>query len=251
MRAYGLAVYGGFLAVFTYFIGWVEDLGVPRTIEEGPAGPTALAVTVDLMLLSLFGVQHSVMARPWFKRLWTRVVPAPVERTTYVLLSTATLLLVMWLWRPLPEAVWDVELTGLRAVGYTVSFAGWALVLLSTFAIDHADMFGLSQVRRHHAGQPPEAPALATPVLYRVVRHPLYLGFLVAFWAAPTMSLGRLLFAAVMTGYVLVGVRLEERDLVGAFGDDYHAYRSRTPMLTPRLVPRPPKRTPATRTEPT
>ena len=247
MRAYGFVVYGAFLAGFVYFIGWVEGLVVPRTIDEGPAGPTALAIVVDLLLLGLFAAQHSVMARPWFKRHWTRVVPAPVERSTYVLLATAVLVVVMWLWRPLPEAVWETDSTAVRAVAYAVSFAGWGLVLLSTFAIDHADMFGLSQVQRHHAGSPPAAPTLATPLLYRVVRHPLYLGFLVAFWVAPTMSAGRLLFAVAMTGYVLMAVQFEERDLVGAFGDHYRAYRRHTPML----IPRRPKRIQTPRTEPT
>ncbi len=249
MRAYGLAVYGGFLAVFVYFIGWVDGLVVPRTIDEGPAGSTAWAIIVDLLLLGMFAVQHSVMARPWFKRLWTRVVPAPAERSTYVLLATVTLALVMWLWRPLPDAVWDVDPTAARAAVYAVSFAGWGLVLLSTFAIDHYDLFGVSQVLRHHDRRSPDEPTFVTPLLYRVVRHPLYLGFLIAFWAAPAMSAGRLLFAAAMTGYVLVAIRLEERDLVGTFGDRYRAYRQRVPGLIPRV----PKRvdTPRAATSPT
>ena len=247
MRAYGFFVYGAFLAGFVYFIGWVEGLVVPRTIDEGPAGSIAWAIVVNVLLLGVFAAQHSVMARPWFKRLWTRVVPEPVERSTYVLLATAVLVVVMWLWRPLPETVWETDSTAVRAVAYAVSFAGWGLVLLSTFAIDHADMFGLSQVQRHRAGSPPAAPTLATPLLYRVVRHPLYLGFLVAFWVAPTMSAGRLLFAAAMTGYVLMAVQFEERDLVGAFGDHYRAYRRHTPML----IPRRPKRIQTSRTEPT
>lgn len=252
MRAYGLVVYGGFLAVFVYFIGWVDGLVVPRTIDEGPTGSTAWAIVVDLLLLSAFAVQHSVMARPWFKRLWTRIVPAAAERSTYVLLTSVTLALVMWLWRPLPDAAWDADQAAVRAAVYAVSFAGWALVLLSTFAIDHYDLFGVRQVLRHHDDRSPDEPTLVTPLLYRVVRHPLYLGFLIAFWAAPTMSAGRLLFAAAMTGYVLVAIRLEERDLVGTFGDRYRAYRRRVPGLIPRL----PKRvdtapTATSRTEPT
>ena len=238
MRAYGFFVYGAFLAGFVYFIGWVEGLLVPRTIDEGPAGPTALAIVVDLLLLGLFAAQHSVMARPWFKRLWTRVVPAPVERSTYVLLATAVLVVVMWLWRPLPEAVWETDSTAVRAVAYAVSFAGWGLVLLSTFAIDHADMFGLSQVQRHHAGSPPAAPTLATPLLYRVVRHPLYLGFLVAFWVAPTMSAGRLLFAAGddrlrPDGGAVRGARPGRR---------LRRRLPRLPQRVPGLIPRLPKR---------
>jgi methanethiol S-methyltransferase len=234
MRVYGFVVYGAFLGAFVYFIGWVEGLLVPRTIDEGPAGSTALAIVVDVLLLGVFAAQHSVMARPWFKRHWTRIVPPAAERSTYVLLATAVLVLLMWLWRPIPDVVWEIDPTAVRAVLYAVSFAGWGLALLSTFAIDHADMFGLSQVQRHHTGSPPTAPALATPLLYRVVRHPLYLGFLVAFWVAPTMSEGRLLFAAVMTVYVLMAVQFEERDLVGTFGDHYRAYRRQTPMLIPR-----------------
>jgi methanethiol S-methyltransferase len=245
-------VYAGFLAGFVYFIGWVEGLVVPRTIDEGPAGATAWAIVVDLLLLSAFAAQHSVMARPWFKRLWTRVAPAAAERSTYVLLATVTLALMMWLWRPLPGTVWDADQVAVRTAVYAVSFAGWALVLLSTFAIDHYDLFGVRQVLRHHDGGAPEEPTLVTPLLYRVVRHPLYLGFLIAFWAAPTMSAGRLLFAAAMTGYVLVAIRLEERDLVGVFGDRYRAYRQRVPGLIPHLRTRVNTARPATsRTEPT
>ena len=234
MTAYGVAVYVCFLAVFAYFIGWVEAIAVPRTINDGPGAETATAIVIDLVLLGSFTVQHSVMARPAFKRMWTRVVPAPVERSTYVLLATLTLAVVMWQWRPLPDVLWDLASPAPRTVAYVVTFGGWALVLASTFMIDHLDLFGLRQVLRHHAGESPSQPTFVTPWLYRRVRHPLYLGFLLAFWAAPTMTEGRLLFASVMSVYIVGAVRLEERDLVSTFGDQYRSYRQTTPRLLPR-----------------
>lgn len=234
MAAYGVVVYFTFLAVFAYLIGWVEGLVVPRTIDEGPAASLTTAILVDLAVLSVFAVQHSAMARPAFKRRWTRAVPAPVERSTYVLFATVAVALVMSQWRPLPDAIWDVEPTALRAAIYAVSFVGWGMVLLSTFLIDHFDLFGLRPVLRHRASKPATDSAFVTPSLYRVVRHPLYLGFLVAFWAAPSMTRGRLLFAVVLSAYVLVAIRLEEHDLVETFGERYRTYRRQTPMLIPR-----------------
>ena len=233
MAGYGAVSYLLFLLVFLYSIGWVEGLVVPRDINEGPAASTAVAIVIDLILLSIFAVQHSVMARPAFKRVWTRIVPEPIERSTYVLAATAALALIMWLWRPLPAEVWHVPATPARIVLYAISLAGWALVLISTFAIDHFDLFGVRQVVRHLRGQPGADPDFRTPALYRTVRHPLYLGFVIAFWAAPTMTAGRLLFAAVTTGYILVAVRFEEHDLVGVFGDRYRNYRRQVPMLVP------------------
>ena len=177
MRAYGFVVYGAFLGAFVYFIGWVEGLMVPRTIDEGPAGPTAWAIVVDVLLLGVFAAQHSVMARPWFKRHWTRIVPPAAERSTYVLLATAVLVLLMWLWRPIPDVVWETDATAVRAVLYAVSFAGWGLALLSTFAIDHADMFGLTPgaapprrqpAGRAGAGDAPALPRRTPPALPRV-----------------------------------------------------------------------------------
>ena len=235
MTGYGMLAYGAFLVVFLYAIGWVEGLVVPRTIDEGPAAPTAVAVVIDLALLSIFAVQHSVMARPWFKRRWTRIVPPPIERATYVLFATAALALVMWQWRPLPQQVWDVETMWLRVVLYAVSLGGFALVLTSTFAIDHFDLFGVRQVIRNQLGMPAATAEFLTPRLYRIVRHPLYAGFLIAFWVAPTMSVGGLMFAAVTTVYILVAVQLEEHDLIGTFGDRYRTYRTQVPMLVPRL----------------
>lgn len=234
MTGYGILAYIAFLTVLLYAIGWVEGLLVPRSIDEGPQGSAAVAVTIDLLLLAVFAVQHSVMARPAFKRSWTRLVPAAVERSTFVLFASAALALLMWLWRPLPDRIWDLDAMPIRVALYGISVGGWVLVLVATFAIDHFDLFGVRQVLRNHAGKPPLRPEFRTPPVYRVIRHPLYLGFLVAFWAAPTMTVGHLLFAAVTTGYILIAVRLEEHDLIGTFGDRYSEYRARVPMFVPR-----------------
>jgi methanethiol S-methyltransferase len=235
MTSHGVIAYTLFLLVFLYAIGWVERLLVPRTIDEGPRAPAAVAVLVNLALLSLFAAQHSVMARPWFKKRWTRIVPAAIERSTYVLLATGALALLMWQWRPLPQQIWDVELPALRVALYAVSLGGFGLVLASTFAIDHFDLFGLRQVIRNQRGQQPAQADFRTPWLYRMVRHPLYLGFIIAFWVAPTMTVGHLMFAVVTTAYIVVAVQFEEHDLIGAFGDRYRSYRTRVPMLVPRL----------------
>ncbi|MEU2006767.1 methanethiol S-methyltransferase [Rhodococcus sp. NPDC019627] len=235
ITAYGMVVYATFLIVFVYAIGWVEGLVVPHTIDDGPDAPVVVAVVIDLALLTVFAMQHSVMARPWFKRRWTRIVPQPMERSTYVLFATAALALLMWQWRPLPEQIWNVETTWIRVTLYAVSLGGWALVLAATFAIDHFDLFGLRQVLRNQSGQSALPSAFRTPMLYRVIRHPLYAGFVIAFWVAPTMSWGRLLFAVGTTGFILVAVRFEEHDLVDTFGDDYRTYRTRVPMLVPRI----------------
>lgn len=233
VTAYGVCAYLIFLAVFLYAIGWVERLAVPRNIDQGPRAPAGIAIVIDLALLSLFAVQHSVMARPWFKRRWTRIVPEPAERSTYVLLASAALALVMWQWRPLPHPIWDIDSSPLRILLYAISLAGFGLVLVSTFAIDHFDLFGLRQVIRNQRGQLPAANAFRIPLLYRSVRHPLYLGFLVAFWVAPTMSVGHLLFAVVTTAYILVAIRFEEHDLIVTFGERYRSYRTRVPMILP------------------
>lgn len=237
--AYGVVVYGLFLATFTYAILFVEGLLVPKGIDDGATTGTAAAIGINLVLLTAFALQHSVMARPWFKRWWTRFVPRAVERTTYVLFATALLALLVWQWRPLPEVVWSVDAQPWRGLVYATSFGGWGLLLVSTFAIDHFDLFGLRQTLRHWAGRDQTSPAFQTPLLYRVVRHPLYLGFIIAFWAAPTMTAGHLLFAAVTTAYILVAIQFEEHDLVAAFGDRYRAHRTRTPMLVPGLRRRP------------
>lgn len=231
--AYGIVVYALFLVTFVYAIGFVEGLVVPKGIDDGPETAVGVAIVVNLVLLTVFAVQHSVMARPAFKRWWTRFVPRPVERTTYVLFATAALALLLWQWRPIPEVVWNVEAQPWRGLVYAVSFGGWGLLLLSTFQIDHFHLFGLQQVTRHLRGKEQTNPPFHTPVLYRLVRHPLMLGFLIAFWAAPTMTAGHLLFSVATTGYILIALQLEERDLEAAFGDRYRRYREEVPMLVP------------------
>ena len=238
---YGAACYAVFLATFLYAIAFVTGVGVPKHVDSGPPTTLPLALAIDLALLGLFAIQHSGMARPAFKRWWTRIVPAAIERSTYVLASSLVLVLLFWLWRPLPLRVWQVEGEAARIALYGLCALGWLLVLSSTFLINHFDLFGLRQVWRHAQGR---APSLDTPFVtrafYRIVRHPLMLGFLVAFWAAPTMSLGHLLFALMTTGYILVAVKfLEERDLVAHFGDTYRDYQRRVPMLLPWRRPRP------------
>ncbi len=231
--AYGGGAYLAFLATFTYLIGFVGDVVVPKGIDDGAAGSAALAVVVDLALVTVFALQHSVMARPGFKRVWTRVVPASVERSTYVLVASAVLALLLVLWRPLPDLVWSVGPDWARGLLWVLFAAGWAVVVSSTFLIGHYDMFGLKQVLARWQQHPYAEPAFKVPGLYKLVRHPLYVGFIIAFWAAPDMSAGRLLFAASMTGWVVVAVRFEERDLVEALGEPYAAYAEQVPKFVP------------------
>jgi protein-S-isoprenylcysteine O-methyltransferase Ste14 len=231
---YGGVCYVVFLGSFLYAAGFVGNLLVPKSIDTGPVVPPGEAVMMNVLLLGLFAVQHSVMARPAFKRWWTRIVPPQVERSTYVLASSLALILLFWLWRPLPGVVWDAE-QPLAAALWVVFGVGWVLVLISTFLIDHFDLFGLRQVILYAKGQPYTPPPFRTPALYRVVRHPIMLGFLVAFWSAPTMTWGHLLFAGMTTAYILVGVFLEERDLKHAFGGKYEEYRRQVGMLVPRI----------------
>lgn len=233
--AYAVAVYAVFLAVFGYLVLFIEGLWVPKTLDTGTLRPLPAALGVDLGLLALFALQHSVMAREGFKRRWTRVVPAAVERATYVLVSTILFALLISLWAPLPAHVWIVETPAARIARWALSFAGWNLALLATFLYDHYELYGLRQALDHFRGRPPPPRAFKTPALYQHVRHPMYLGMLIAFWAAPTLSVGHLLFAAAMTAYVLIGIAFEERDLVRSFGDDYRRYRERVSALLPRL----------------
>jgi len=231
---YGLAAYFVFIGTILYAIAFVADRFVPRTIDHGgPSGSTAKAVAVNLALMALFAIQHSVMARPGFKAVWTRFVPRTIERSTYVLLSSLALILLVWQWRPMPELVWSVGNPALAAGLVALSLLGWVIVFASTFLINHFELFGLQQVAGNLAGFKTAEPRFRTPLLYKLVRHPLYLGFIIAFWAAPAMTMGHLLFAAVTTAYIFVGIALEERDLTDLFGDEYRIYKKRVPMVLP------------------
>jgi methanethiol S-methyltransferase len=230
---YGLLSYAVFFGSFLYAVGFVSGLVVPKAIDDGAILPAAAALIIDLLLMSLFAIQHSVMARQSFKRWWTRFVPKPVERSTYVLLASLVLLLLFWQWRPLPETVWQIDDVEIAAAVMGLSFVGWFIVLTSTFLINHFELFGLHQVASNLAGKPMPAPRFRMPLYYRFVRHPIYLGFIIAFWATPHMTVGHLLFAAVTTGYILVGIALEERDLIDVFGEDYRRYKTRVAMLVP------------------
>jgi protein-S-isoprenylcysteine O-methyltransferase Ste14 len=236
--AYGLVCYVAFLGAFLYAIGFVGDLYVPKSVDAPVvdiAWPWALIQ--DAVLLLLFAVPHSIMARPGFKAWWTRIVPPPVERSTYVLKSSLLLILLYWLWIPIPVVIWEAAAPARRAVIWGLFWFGWFLALASTFLINHFDLFGLRQVYLLWMQRPYESISFRTPVLYRWVRHPLILGFLIAFWSAPTMTGGRLLFALATTIYCLVAVRLEERDLVYFHGDEYRDYQRQVRMLIP--LPKP------------
>jgi len=234
---YGLVVYLFFLATFIYAIGFVGNLPLlPRTIDSGAAAPLAETLVVNFALLGLFAVQHSVMARRGFKRWWTKIVPEAVERSTYVLAATAALALLLWQWRPIAEpVVWSVVDPIGRFALQAVFWLGWGVLLISTFLINHFELFGLRQVWAKLRGQALPAPTFHTPLFYRHVRHPIYLGFVLAFWATPQMSAGHLLFAAACTGYILVGIWFEERDLVAQFGNRYRVYRQQVGMLLPKF----------------
>jgi protein-S-isoprenylcysteine O-methyltransferase Ste14 len=231
---YGFACYAVFLACFLYLVGFLAGFGVPKTVDNGGFGlPAALAALIDVALIALFGLQHSVMARPAFKQLWVRVVPRVVERSTYVLLSSITLAIVYAAWQPLPAIVWHAGSAVTVALGRTIFAGGFGLVLLSTFVIDHFDLFGLRQVIAYLRRRMPAPPAFQVRSLYRIVRHPLYVGWILAFWGAPTMTVGHALLAAGMTVYMLIAIRYEERDLVAIHGDAYARYQKNVPMLVP------------------
>ena len=231
---YGLAAYAVFFAVFLYLIAFVGDLSlVPRTIDTGPSAPLGTAVAIDMGLLLLFSLQHSVMARRGFKERWTEIVPWHVERSTYVLAASLVLGLLLWAWRPIPETVWSIDDPVAAAIMDGLFWLGWAIVLVATFLIDHFRLFGLKQVWGYVREREYRPPEFQTPGMYRFVRHPLYLGFLLAFWSTPHMTTGHLLFAGVWTGWILVAIRLEEKDLVRFHGDAYREYRERVRMLLP------------------
>jgi protein-S-isoprenylcysteine O-methyltransferase Ste14 len=230
---YGGVCYLVFLAVFLYTVGFVGNLLVPKSIDSGGQVSPAEALGVDILLLGLFAVPHSIMARPGFKRWWTRFVPPPVERSTYVLVSSLLLALLFWQWRPMPEVFWEVRHPVAVGLLWGLFASGWMTVLISTVLIDHFDLFGLRQVYLFAAGRHYAPPAFRTPALYRVVRHPIMLGFIVGFWTAPVMTWGHLLFAGMTTAYILVGIRLEERDLLRAFGSAYEEYRGEVSMVVP------------------
>jgi protein-S-isoprenylcysteine O-methyltransferase Ste14 len=231
---YGLAAYVAFAATFGYVILFSANLVVPKTIDGGAVGPMGEAIAVNLLLLGLFAAQHSVMARRGFKRWWTRVVPEAVERSTYVLAASLALALVAWQWQPIPQpVVWSVEGGPAATAMWVVFWLGWGLVLLASFLINHFELFGLRQAASPLLGKPVPDAQFRTPFLYRYVRHPLYFGLVLAFWSVPTMSAGHLLFSAGATGYILVGIWFEERDLVHQFGDTYRRYRNEVGMLLP------------------
>ena len=232
---YGLVAYAAFLAAGGYTAGFLSNAVVPKGIDDGPRTAPALAVAIDLGLLGLFAVQHSVMARPGFKRRWTRFVAPSLERSTYVLLASLLIGLLLWQWRPLPDPVWSAGAGWLRAVAWTLYGVGWAVLLTSTFLIGHFDLFGVRQVLARLRRRSYAEPGFREPLFYRVVRHPLMVGFLILFWATPDMSVGHLLFAAAASGYILIAVRFEEHDLHRALGESYERYATRVPRFVPRV----------------
>jgi methanethiol S-methyltransferase len=233
--AYGVAGHLMFLVVFAYMACFVGNLWISKTIDTPTSEPIATAILIDLLLLVLFGVQHSVMARPAFKRVWTRIIPEPIERATYVWASNAVTILLMWQWRGIDLVVWNVQQPVLRGLLWALFAVGWLLVPAVSLLISHFDLFGTRQVWLHLRGRAYESLPFRVPSLYKHVRHPLYIGWMIAFWATPTMTVGHLLFAVVLSGYMVLAAGLfEERDLIAYFGEQYESYRRRVPMFIPR-----------------
>jgi methanethiol S-methyltransferase len=230
---YGVVAYGVTLVALLYLVGFTGNIVVPKSIDSGAAGPLLQSVVVDTLLIALFAVQHSVMARPGFKRWWTRIVPPSVERSTYVLFASFALLILYWQWQPIPTPVWTVQDPIAAAVLDGIFWLGWVVLVASTFLLNHFEMFGLSQVFARLFGKPLPDAKFRAPLLYKFVRHPIYLGVLLAVWATPTMTVGHLLYALLITAYILIGIQLEERDLIQEFGEQYRRYRRHAAMLVP------------------
>jgi protein-S-isoprenylcysteine O-methyltransferase Ste14 len=236
LMAIAILCYFAFFASFVYLVGFVGNFpGLPITVDRGPEAPVAMAVVTDLALIALFGLQHSVMARKGFKAAWTRIVPAPIERSVYCLASALALAVMYLFWLPIPQVIWDVRGSGLGMALWAMFGAGWTILFISTWLLNHFELFGLAQAWRNFSGAAEPANDFKTPGFYRYVRHPIYTGFFLAFWAAPMMSLGHLVLAGGMTAYILIGISFEERDLIARFGNRYAEYRTKVGMLIPGL----------------